>query len=209
MMRKLLTFILLFYSFTLSELSSQDMYTLYDKDFKVVKKEKKAAYFSKNYFEQQGEETLVLLALDGSEKISVTFSDGKYIRHEPVSISENMDEQKLAEYPADDYAPYNDYDQAPVPNGGLDAFQRFVFENVEYPKQARAKGIQGRVFVQFLVNYKGEVSHISVAKGIDPEINAEAVRLTKEFGIKIGWTPGLLRGEAVTIHVIMPILFML
>lgn len=206
-MARLIT-LLLFFWFTITmEGNAQGKVVFFDQDFNPVKKEKKAAYISKNHFEQQGEETLVLLALDGSEKISVTFSDGKFIRHEPFPVSNNRGDQKLAAYPAEDYLPFKDYDQAPAPNGGMDAFQRFVIDNVDYPKQARAKGIQGRVFVQFLVSDQGKVTHISVAKGIDPKIDAEAVRLTKGFGDKVGWKPGLLGGEAVTVHVIMPILF--
>jgi TonB family protein len=201
---------LIFFWFTITitmDGNAQGNLVFFDQDFTPVKKEKKATYISKNHFKQQGEETLVLLALDGSGKISVTFSDGKFIRKEPIPVSENMDDQKLAEYPAEDYLPFNDYDQAPVPNGGIEAFQRFVVENVVYPKKAKAKGIQGRVFVQFLVSEEGEVTHISVAKGIDPKIDAEAVKLIKEFGDKVGWTPGSLEGEAVTVHVIVPILF--
>lgn len=206
-MTRLISFLIFFWLAITMNGNAQGKVFYFDEDFKLVKKEKKATYISKNYFLQQGEETLVLLALDGSGKISVTFSDGKFIRKEPIPFSNNIEDQKLAEFPAEDYLPYNNYDQAPAPNGGMDAFQQFVIDNVDYPRQARAKGIQGRVFVQFLVSDQGKVTHISVAKGIDAKIDAEAVRLTKEFGDKVGWKPGLLGGEAVTVHVIMPILF--
>jgi TonB family protein len=209
-MKRLIVLIIIF-CFALSiDGNAQGSLFFFDQDFSLVKKEKKATYISKNHFEQQGEETLVLLALDGSGKITVTFSDGNFIRQEPIPASiNNIDDQKLTEYPAEDYIQFNDFDEAPVPNGGIAALFQFIAENVVYPERAKAKGIQGRVFVQFLVNDHGEVTNISLAKGIDPEIDAEAARLIKEFSKNNGWTPGLLAGEPVTIHVIMPILFVL
>jgi len=77
---------------------------------------------------------------------------------------------------------------------------------VVYPEIAKENGIQGRVFVQFIVNSKGEVANVMVARSIDSLLDREAVRVIQSL---TGWTPGKQRGKAVCVSFTVPINFQL
>lgn len=93
----------------------------------------------------------------------------------------------------------------PTPNGGMEAFYKYIGENLSYPETAKAKGIEGRVFVQFIVERDGSLSEVQTVKGLEAELDKaaeEALRTTK-------WNPGFQRGQAVRTRMIMPIHFKL
>jgi periplasmic protein TonB len=90
--------------------------------------------------------------------------------------------------------------------GGQDAFRRYIAENLRYPQIAAENGIQGRVFVQFVVNEDGTVSDARVVRGVDPSLDREAVRVVMSSP---RWTPGRQRGQAVRVAFTFPINFVL
>jgi periplasmic protein TonB len=90
--------------------------------------------------------------------------------------------------------------------GGQDAFRKYIAENLRYPQIAAENGIQGRVFVQFVVNANGEVSDATVVRGVDPSLDREAVRVVMSSP---KWTPGRQRGEPVRVAFTFPINFVL
>ncbi len=90
--------------------------------------------------------------------------------------------------------------------GGQDAFRQWIAENLRYPQIAAENGIQGRVFVQFVVNTDGQVSDATVVRGVDPSLDREAVRVVMASP---PWTPGRQRGEAVRVAFTFPINFVL
>ena len=90
--------------------------------------------------------------------------------------------------------------------GGQDAFRRFIAENLRYPQIAAENGIQGRVFVQFVVNADGSVSDATVVRGVDPSLDREATRVVMSSP---RWTPGRQRGQAVRVAFTFPINFVL
>ena len=89
-------------------------------------------------------------------------------------------------------------------NSDLTAFRKFVQENLSYPKEAKVKGIEGRVFVQFVVSSEGYVKNVKVIQGIDPLLDAEAVRVIQSSP---QWSPGENRGERVAVRLTMPVDF--
>ena len=89
-------------------------------------------------------------------------------------------------------------------NSDLTAFRKFVQENLSYPKEAKVKGIEGRVFVQFVVSSEGNVKDVKVDRGIDPLLDAEAVRVIQSSP---KWTPGALRDKPVAISFTIPVVF--
>jgi periplasmic protein TonB len=92
-------------------------------------------------------------------------------------------------------------------NGGdKEEFRKFIQENLYYPEIARQHGIEGRVFVQFAVNTKGEICDVIVIRGIDPALDKEAVRVIKSSP---KWTPGKQRGRPVKVQFTFPIVFVL
>lgn len=96
-------------------------------------------------------------------------------------------------------------DQPEYP-GGINEFYKFVANNMRYPVQARRMGIEGRVFVQFVVQKDGSLQEIQVIKGIGAGCDEEAVRVIKKSK---NWKPGKQRGRAVKVRMIIPIVFRL
>ena len=94
----------------------------------------------------------------------------------------------------------------PTPDGGMAAFYQFVQKNLKYPAQARRMGIEGKVFVQFVVDKNGTLTEVQAVKGIGAGCDEEAVRVI-EGAPK--WKPGKQRGRSVKVRMILPITFKL
>ncbi|MEQ9405427.1 MAG: energy transducer TonB [Cyclobacteriaceae bacterium] len=88
--------------------------------------------------------------------------------------------------------------------GGLSAFYGYLKKEMKYPRQAQRMGIEGRVFVQFVVERDGSLTDIHVVKGIGAGCDEEAVRVLKNSP---KWQPGKQRGRAVRQKMIQNILF--
>ena len=85
-------------------------------------------------------------------------------------------------------------------------FREYIAQNLEYPIIAIENGIQGRVWVSFIVEANGEVSNVKIARGVDPILDKEAVRVVESSP---RWEPGKQRGEAVRVSFAFPINFSL
>ena len=94
----------------------------------------------------------------------------------------------------------------PVPEGGMTKFYQYVQKNVTYPAEAKSQGIEGKVFVQFVVTSNGKLTDVKAVKGIGGGCDEEAVRVVKE---SLPWIPGSQRGIRVNVRMIMPITFKL
>ncbi len=90
--------------------------------------------------------------------------------------------------------------------GGEQALREFIAKNVEYPKVAQEKGIQGKVYVTFVVGTDGNVKDAKIARGVDPSLDAEALRVVGKMN---GWKPGKQRGKFVNVSYTVPINFKL
>ena len=77
---------------------------------------------------------------------------------------------------------------------------------MKYPQIAKENGIQGRVFVAFVVNQKGQVEQVKVVRGVDPALDREAVRVISNLP---AWKPGSQRGKPVRVSFTVPINFQL
>ncbi len=91
------------------------------------------------------------------------------------------------------------------PGGDL-ALRKYIAENIRYPEMAKENDIQGTVYVRFVVNEKGKVTDVQVIRGVDPLLDAEAVRVVKSLP---DYTPGKQRGKAVKVSHSVPIKFAL
>ena len=91
------------------------------------------------------------------------------------------------------------------PGGELE-LRKFIARNVKYPSEARVNGIQGKVFVKFVVSKTGEVTNINIARSVDPHLDAEAVRVLANLP---KWKPGTIKGEPVNVSFTVPINFQL
>jgi TonB family protein len=85
-------------------------------------------------------------------------------------------------------------------------FREYVTKNLRYPEIASKNGIQGRVFVSFIVEIDGKVSNVKVERGVDPSLDKEAIRVVESSP---KWIPGKQRGETVRVQFNLPITFTL
>jgi TonB family protein len=90
--------------------------------------------------------------------------------------------------------------------GGEEALNNFLSENLKYPRESKLNGTQGRVYVGFLVDKTGKISHERVLNGVNDELDAEAIRVVRNMP---DWKPGLRAGEAIDVQYILAIDFVL
>ncbi|GEM_PF-4083207 len=88
-------------------------------------------------------------------------------------------------------------DTPPEFPGGLAALNAYLIEHIKYPQKAHEKGIQGTVFVQFVVTENGSISDIEVVKGIGGGCDEEGIRLVKAMP---KWKPGMHEGKVVKVR---------
>jgi periplasmic protein TonB len=100
--------------------------------------------------------------------------------------------------------PFYVVEEMPMFPGGDAEIQKYIGENVVYPEIAKENNIQGRVIVKFCVTPKGGVDQVSVLKGVDPELDAEVVRVVKTLP---KFTPGKQGGKPVPVWYTIPINF--
>ncbi len=90
--------------------------------------------------------------------------------------------------------------------GGESALYKFLAKNIEYPQIANEGGIQGRVFVTFVVEKDGSITDVRVLRGIGGGCDEEAIRVVKSMP---KWKPGKQRGKPVRVQYNLPIKFTL
>ena len=90
--------------------------------------------------------------------------------------------------------------------GGEAKLMEFVAKNIKYPQIARETGIQGRVFVGFVVEPDGSISNVKLLRGIGGGCDEEAMRVIKSLP---KWKPGKQRGKAVRVSYQIPVFFKL
>ena len=95
-------------------------------------------------------------------------------------------------------------EQPASPKGGMAGFYQYVRDNIKYPAQAKRMGIQGRVFVEFVISKDGSLTDVHVVKGIGAGCDEEAVRIVAGSP---PWNPGRQRGRAVHQRYTLPIIF--
>jgi len=90
--------------------------------------------------------------------------------------------------------------------GGVKALRQILASSVKYPTEAVEKGIQGKVYVTFVVNKDGSVLNAKIARGVDPLLDAEALRVVSSLP---KWKPGRQKGQDVAVQYTVPINFAL
>ncbi len=97
-------------------------------------------------------------------------------------------------------------EEMPEYPGGEDALRKFISSAVDYPEIAQEKGIQGKVYVTFVVSADGSVKNAKIARGVDPVLDKEALRVVNTMP---RWQPGKQRGKDVNVSYTVPISFVL
>ena len=108
--------------------------------------------------------------------------------------------QKLKKFP------FVVVEEMPMFPGGDAELLKYIGEHTNYPEVAKENNIQGRVIVRFCVTAKGGVSQVSILKGVDPELDAEAIRVVNTLP---AFKPGKQGGKPVPVWYMVPITFTL
>ena len=90
--------------------------------------------------------------------------------------------------------------------GGENALMKYISTNIKYPNKARKKGIEGVVYIKFIVNNLGEIEKCKIIKSVDPLLDNEAIRVISEMG---KWIPAEMDGEKNSMSFTLPIKFKL
>jgi len=90
--------------------------------------------------------------------------------------------------------------------GGDGALMNYIASHVVYPEIAKENGITGRVYVRFVVDRKGNVDKVTIARGVDPSLDKAAMDVIKSMP---NWSPGKQRGKPVNVWYTAPINFVL
>ncbi len=118
---------------------------------------------------------------------------------EDVGLDDEMEEEESEEI-------FVIVEEQPHPIGGMNSFYSYINKNIKYPSNARRMGIQGRVFVQFVIEKDGSISQVEVIRGISSDCDNEAVRVVENAP---AWQPGKQRGRPVRVKMVLPISFKL
>ncbi len=94
----------------------------------------------------------------------------------------------------------------PTPDGGMQAFYEYISKHLKYPAQARRMGIEGKVYVQFVVDKDGTLTDVKSIKGIGAGCDEAAVDVIKDAP---KWNPGKQRGRPVKVRMVLPVVFKL
>ena len=99
---------------------------------------------------------------------------------------------------------YSVADEMPSFPGGDDALAKFLRLKLQYPEEALNKDVTGKVYISFVVDERGHLLDIKVAKGIGHGLDQEALRLVR---IMPWWNPGKIKGLPVPVAYTIPIVF--
>lgn len=95
-------------------------------------------------------------------------------------------------------------EQMPSFPGGDNALKAYLSNNLRYPPKAEENGIHGRVTCQFVIERDGSITDARVVRGVDPDLDREALRVIKSMP---KFYPGHQNGKAVRVRYTMPIIF--
>lgn len=126
---------------------------------------------------------------------------------EDESENTNINMNAFGDYGDEDTgeaAPFRVVEEMPTFEHG--SVTAWIAKNMKYPVIAQENGIQGRVYIQFVIERDGSVSNVEVVRGVDASLDKEAVRVVSSMP---KWKPGKQRGKAVRVFYSLPITFAL
>lgn len=151
---------------------------------------------------------------DGDKSIVVVGYDRDFVPQKAETFNDSPTDvvtdvleynAQVIETRADDIV-YEIVEQMPEFPGGGSELMKFLSQNIQYPKAAAEKKTQGRVIAQFIVNEEGDIVSPKIIRSIDPELDAEALRVIGEMP---KWQPGKQRGKNVAVRYTVPVMFRL
>ena len=99
-----------------------------------------------------------------------------------------------------------DYDTDPIFPGGVEALYKFIYDNLQYPQEARERELTGKVYVTFTIKEDGTVDNVMVLRDIGGGCGQEAVRIIKSLP---KWEPGKYKNKPIAINLNVAVTFAL
>lgn len=134
----------------------------------------------------------------------------KYTLPIMFKLSNDSSDSKVAETPrkaiVDENGVHQICEEMPEFPGGMAECMKWLGKNINYPTEAKEKGTQGRVIIQFVVEKDGSITEAKVARGVDPLLDAEALRVINSSP---KWKPGKQGGQPVRVKYTIPVAFKL
>lgn len=154
---------------------------------------------------------LLFLYQDGNKKKGISFTDERLPKENKTNwtivYNEKWNEVMQSDPGTPDNPIFEVVEHMPeFTGGGMPALMEYLSKNIKYPEAAMKKGIQGRGIVQFVVEKDGSITNVKILRGVDPELDKEAVRVVSTMP---KWKPGTQRGEAVRVRFTVPVMFRL
>lgn len=127
-----------------------------------------------------------------------------------ITVNEESTDEPVApveDVPQEDGI-FNVVEQMPEFPGGTAKLMEFLKRNIRYPQDAVEAGIEGKVFVRFVVDKQGGIRDVTVLRGVPggPMLDKEALRVVKSMPL---WSPGMQNGRKVSTYFNLPIVFKL
>ena len=130
----------------------------------------------------------------------------KYLYILPIAAICMIACTQSAKSTASDYITYEAVEEKPEYPGGMGELSKLLSSNLKYPLKSQENGVQGEVLVQFVVDKEGNIEEVTVFKGVDPYLDAEALRVIKMMP---KWKPGKHEGKEVNVKCTIPVGFRL
>lgn len=150
----------------------------------------------------------VLNIVDNTAQVNDDLSifDSEATNETLVDVAPIVIETKQEEEKEEDTQVFIIVEEMPEFPGGEAALRAFIAKSINYPVIAQENGIQGKVYVTFVVDKDGGISEAKVARGVDPSLDKEALRVVNMLP---KWKPGKQRGKPVRVSYTVPISFVL
>lgn len=160
--------------------------------------------------EQKAKFTAPVVTMDTTEVVEISQDD---LNQSTVNVNVSTDDVVVEDDGSDDIIEeviatpvFTVVEEMPTFPGGDESRVRFLTENIKYPQMAKESGIQGTVYVTFVIDERGRVADVKVLRGIGGGCDEEAIRVVKMMP---PWNAGKQSGKPVRVQFNMPIKFTL
>lgn len=150
---------------------------------------------------------VVVDSIKPEEVVQLMTADQAQVEVKDEEVVEIVEEVKAEVQEEDPEAePFVVVEEMPMFPGGEVELLKYIAEHTQYPEVAKENNIQGKVIVRFCVTSKGGVDKVSILKGVDSELDKEAIRVVQTLP---AFKPGKQGGKPVPVWYMVPINFTL
>ncbi len=146
------------------------------------------------------------VSIGSNKEVNAAMEDNSVAVDPAVSQDQNNGGSSASQGKKESSGMYVATENNPSYPGGMSALKDYFTTNLQYPEDAKKKGIEGKVYVQFTVTKTGKVQDVVILRSVDPSLDKEAVRLVNTFG---AWNPASQNGQAIDTKITLPIEFKL